>query len=116
MNALLRIVLIAVVAILSGPRVGLTAEGDWTVICDGVTGETTRVLFDFETGAPVEPTVVIETCDFCLILDTSDQPLLSARTAEPLSLILRIALNDRRVSRDEVFVAGARAPPVPVET
>ncbi len=61
---LLRTVLIALLAVLTGPR-PVMATGDGVVIC-GANGAQRMVIYDFEAGAPVEPAKGFVTCDQCL--------------------------------------------------
>lgn len=60
----LRPLLVIALALFAAPRV-MAADGVSTVIC-AADGSRRVVLFDFETGAPVEKTVTFETCDQCL--------------------------------------------------
>lgn len=60
----LRPLLIIALTLFATPRV-MAADGEYAVIC-AADGSRQIVLFDFETGAPVEKTVSFETCDHCL--------------------------------------------------
>ena len=64
MTLWLRPLLILVLALMATPRV-MASDGEWAVIC-AADGSRQVVLFDFETGAPVEQDVTFETCDHCL--------------------------------------------------
>ena len=115
MIALIRIFAIAIVAMMSGPRVGLAADGEWTVICDGATGEPTLALYDFERGEIIDPVVVIETCGFCYLADTGSSPRAPVSSVEPAALSHDVALSDLEPDRFTVRTADARAPPSFVE-
>ena len=115
MSSLLRILAIAIVAFLSGPRVSLAADGEWTVICDGATGAPPLAIYDFETGEIADPAVVIEKCGFCYLVDTAVAPRASNSIAEPVDLILFRAGSAIEPDRSTLRMADARAPPVRVK-
>ncbi|MEO1611591.1 MAG: hypothetical protein AAFU55_04465 [Pseudomonadota bacterium] len=115
MSSLLRILAIAIVAFLSGPRVSLAADGVWTVICDGATGAPTLALYDFETGEIADPAVVIEMCGFCYLVDTAVAPRAPFSIAEPVALSHDRVASAIEPDRSTLRMADARAPPVPVK-
>lgn len=69
-----RLLLIAILAIFSGPPMALAAAGEWVVICDA-SGGARQVLYDFETGAPVENAPDSDAgwgrCDLCLACEVA---------------------------------------------
>ena len=64
MTLWLRSLLIVALAIFAAPRV-MAADGVTAVIC-AADGSRQVVLFDFESGTPVEQSITFETCDNCL--------------------------------------------------
>lgn len=60
----LRPLLIVALSLFVAPRV-MAADGEQAVLC-AADGSRLVILFDFETGAPVEQTITFETCDHCL--------------------------------------------------
>ena len=109
----LRLVLIALIALFSGPRPAMAAAGEWVVIC-GADGAAKTVLYDFEAGAPAKSGFALERCDLCLACDMAaapwagDQSQSSAHAAEkaaPFAASLRASAAPP---------ASARAPPVSV--
>ncbi|MGB0853094.1 MAG: hypothetical protein ACPGSI_07360 [Pikeienuella sp.] len=60
----LRPFLIIALTLFAAPRV-MAADGEATVLC-AADGTRQVILFDFETGAPVEQRIIFETCDHCL--------------------------------------------------
>ncbi|MEL7463499.1 MAG: hypothetical protein AAFN79_05500 [Pseudomonadota bacterium] len=115
MSTLFRILAIGIVALLSGPRVGLAADGEWTVICDGVTGAPTLALYDFETGEIADPAVVIKSCGFCYLVDTAAAPRAPISAAAPVAVSHDRAGSAIEPDRSTLRMADARAPPVLVE-
>ena len=101
---ILRLLLIAVLAIFSGPRPSLAAVTDGVVIC-GADGVKRAVLFDFETGAPATPDKVFEHCPHCLVIGPAE-PV--ARIASPKRA--RLAA---RPAPAETSVEAAAAAPTP---
>ncbi|MEM7545442.1 MAG: hypothetical protein AAF367_07905 [Pseudomonadota bacterium] len=106
----LRIVLIALIALATGPRPA-SAAGDRVVIC-GIDGLKRTVVFNFETGEP-ETETGFETCAQCIgcapVLAADNQVLSS--TALPLFLHWHL---DRAVHAPQRLLAAhpARGPPV----
>lgn len=112
LSLLARMLLIAVFALLTGPRPAM-AEGERVVIC-GMDGSKRTVVFDFETGAPVAATG-FHTCDHCNAPTGFLPPAPQYLTAQRIVAFTPPALPDAPVrSRMPSAAPSVRAPPVSV--
>lgn len=105
----LRPLLIIALALFAAPRV-MAADGEMTVIC-AADGSRQVVLFDFETGTPVERSIVFETCDHCLA-----PPMAPGTEATPAPQRMDAADRSRASARPlatylVAIAASARGPP-----
>lgn len=69
---LIRLLLIAVLAVLTGPRPAAMA-GEASVIC-GAGGEARAVVYDFHAGRPKPAPLGFERCDCCVACDLAAAP------------------------------------------
>ena len=108
----LHIFLIAVFALMGGHQLSVAAFGETVVICGG-DGVKRTVVFDFETGKPVEETIAIGFCEDCLTPPIGPPPGAPATLTAP-------AAQQPSVAQQTLTWAGrpsaptARGPPVQI--
>lgn len=115
-SMLLRLTLIAVIALFAGPRPAIAVTAGVEVVICGADGAARTVVYDFDTGAPVEPVVGMETCDDCV----AAKPFVtSAGVTEPFRIdaLERARSDDNpQAPRAQSGLAKARAPPQEAKT
>ncbi|MEM7522506.1 MAG: hypothetical protein AAF360_01850 [Pseudomonadota bacterium] len=110
-SALMKLVLVLCFALFNGP-VPTAAMGEQVVIC-GADGAKRVVVFDFETGAPVDPAPVFEHCADCLASVAAAAPALAPTVSIRLSVSLLSVGDEARAPRaDQPNAKRARAPPL----
>lgn len=110
MRNIFRSLLITLFAVFGGGHAGATAPmGEAVVIC-GADGAKRVVIFDFDTGAPVEADASLGFCNDCVacaaaLPSVSPSPVM-VRLSAPDAVIISIAEMGQRA-----IPATARAPP-----